>query len=155
MSAIFVIQFDFHTRLFNNALKDISENEANEKMEHKVNNIKWLAGHLVGTRLLLKDYAGIKEDERFSVFGKGFDPAVEYPTLGDIKSKWNEIAMPLSIALNNMTENHLDADGPSWLPVDERSIRGFLAFVMHHEAYHLGQIGILRRQIGKEPMGYR
>jgi uncharacterized damage-inducible protein DinB len=155
MSATFVIQFDFHTRLFNNALKDISEYEANESMEHKVNNIKWLAGHLVGTRLLLKNYAGLKEDERFEVFGKGYDPVADYPSLQIIKTKWNEIAMPLSIALNNIPESHLEADGPSWLPVDEKNIRAFLAYLMHHEAYHLGQMGILRRQLGKDALIYR
>ena len=150
-----MIQFDFHTRLFNNALKDISENEANEKMEHKVNNIKWLAGHLVGTRMLLRDLAGLKEDGRFTVFGKGFDPQIDHPTLHEIKSKWNEIALPLRVALNNLTDSHLETDGPSWLPVEEKNIKGFLAYIMHHEAYHLGQIGMLRRQIGKSPMGFK
>jgi uncharacterized damage-inducible protein DinB len=154
MSTTFTIQFDFHTRLFNNALKDISENEANHEMYLKVNNIKWLAGHLVGIRLLLREYAGIKDDERFSVFGRRYDPGTEYPSLDEIRSKWNDIAFPLSIALKNLSESDLDSKGPSWLPVDERSVRGFIAYLMHHEAYHLGQIGILRRQIGKEPVSY-
>jgi len=34
------------------------------------------------------------------------------------------------------------------------NMNGFLAFLMHHEAYHIGQPGILRKYLGKEAMKY-
>jgi uncharacterized damage-inducible protein DinB len=31
---------------------------------------------------------------------------------------------------------------------------GMVAFLVQHDSYHLGQIGFIRRQLGKPPMSY-
>jgi hypothetical protein len=40
-------QYDLHNTLFNNVLADISEEESNIRLAPGINNVKWLAGHLV------------------------------------------------------------------------------------------------------------
>ena len=44
-------QFDLHTRLYNNATEGITDAEANSRNSEHVNHIKWIAGHLLNTRL--------------------------------------------------------------------------------------------------------
>ena len=153
MSTTITSQFDMQTRLFNNALEGITEAEADNRPA-SVNHIKWLAGHLVYTRLMLKDFAGLPADERFDAFDKNMDPGKEYLSLDAIKTKWNEIAEPISNGLKALPEEALNGDGPFMSPIGDKSVRGFLGFISHHEAYHIGQIGILRRAVGKEAMSY-
>ncbi len=45
------VQFDLHTRLYNNVLRDISDQDADSRLSETVNHIKWLAGHLMSTRM--------------------------------------------------------------------------------------------------------
>jgi uncharacterized damage-inducible protein DinB len=146
-------QFDMHTRLYNNVLKNIEEEESYTSFNNS-NNVKWLAGHLVSTRLLFANISGISEDSNFIIFGKGFDSSLNYPTLDIIKSKWNEIAEPVSNGLKNLSPEELKGKGLFQTPIGEDNLKNFIEFVLHHEAYHIGQIGILRKQLGKESMKY-
>ena len=154
MSSTIAAQFDLHTRLFNNVLADIADNESTKKANDNVNHIKWLAGHLVNTRLMMKDMAGLQADERFTPFGKTLDSSANYPSLEVIKTKWNEIAPKLSEALKNAPEGLLSSPSPAESPIGDNTMKGFLGFLMHHEAYHIGQLGILRKYAGKEAMKY-
>jgi uncharacterized damage-inducible protein DinB len=147
------LQFDMHTRLFNNVLQDIEEEESYSRFNNS-NNVKWLAGHLVSTRLLFANFSGISDDGNFKMFGKGFDSSLNYPTLENIKSKWNEIAEPISKGLKNLSQDELKGKGLFPTPIGDDNMKNFIEFVLHHEAYHLGQIGILRKQLGKESMKY-
>lgn len=56
--------------------------------------------------------------------------------------------------LSDSTPDLLDQKPPS--PMDEfAETRGKLwEFLNHHVAYHIGQIGLLRRGFGKPPMSY-
>ncbi len=43
-------QFKLQTRWFKNAIDGIDENNGMIRLDNKVNNLRWLAGHLVTTR---------------------------------------------------------------------------------------------------------
>ena len=153
MSDSITLQFDLHTRLFNNVLQGIEENESYNRFNNS-NNIKWLAGHLVSTRLLFANFSRLSDDGRFKMFGKGFDSSLDYPTLEIIKSKWNEIAPTISKGLKNLSPDELKEKGVFQTPIGDDNMKNFIEFVIHHEAYHIGQLGILRKQLGKESMKY-
>ena len=146
-------QFDLHTRLFNNVLQGIGEEESYNRFNNS-NNIKWLAGHLVSTRLLFANLSGLSDDDRFKMFGKGFDRSLDYPSLEQIKSKWNEIAPSISNGLKNLSPDDLKGKGLFETPIGDDNMKNFIDFVLHHEAYHIGQIGFIRKQLGKESMKY-
>ena len=150
------LQFDMQTRLFNNVLEGITEPQSKTRASETVNHVKWLAGHLTATRYGFKDMAGIENvpawTEMFS-HGNGINPEANYPDIDTIKAAWNNVSGQLSNALGNLPEEALDGEG-SQTPIGDNSLRGFLAFMMHHEAYHLGQLGILRKYIGHEAMKY-
>ncbi len=153
MNENITLQFDLHTRLFNNVLQGIEEEESYKRFNNS-NNVKWLAGHLVSTRLLFANFSGLSDDDSFKMFGKGFDSSLNYPSLEQIKSKWNEIAPPISKRFKNLSPDDLKGKGIFQTPIGDDNMKNFIEFVLHHEAYHIGQIGFLRKQLGKESMKY-
>jgi len=151
MNDTITLQFDLHTRLFNNVLQNIEEEESYKSFNNS-NNVKWLAGHLVASRFMFSNFSGLTDDGNFKMFGKGFDSSLNYPTLENIKSKWNEIAEPISKGLKNLSPEELKSKGLFQTPIGDDNLKNFIDFVLHHEAYHIGQIGFLRKQLGKESM---
>ncbi len=151
-------QFDLHTRLFNNVLSEITDDQADSRANDKINHLKWLAGHVTSARMGLGKFGGLDEDksmEEFFGHGKGIDPSKNYPSLKEIQEKWNFISDKISTGLENIPTEVLSSDAPVQVPVSDPSMEGFLGFMMHHEAYHIGQMGILRKFMGKEAMSYK
>ena len=150
-------QFDLHTRLFNNVLDEISDVEANDRASDTVNHIKWLAGHLTATRYGMTKIGGNEQENPYGELfghGKGISNEAEYPGIAEIKEKWNAISSDISAGLSNMPGEALNGPAPTQTPVNDETLGGFLSFLMHHEAYHLGQMGILRKYLGKDAMSY-
>jgi uncharacterized damage-inducible protein DinB len=153
-------QFDFHTRLFNNVLDGISDNEANSRNNEHVNHIKWVAGHLLNTRLEgMNRLTGGEADTTYAEkFARNsvLDPTgASYPPLSEIVSKWNEVSPDISGRINKLPEELLDSPAPAQSPIHDETFRGLMAFLVSHEAYHVGQLGILRKLAGKDAMSYR
>lgn len=151
------LQFDLHTRLFNNVLDGISDADADRRASETVNHIKWVAGHLLSMRYAMKDLAGLDVQDPFAdVFAHGvsIDDNADYPSIADIRGHWNEISGKISPAIANLPSEVADAPSPFELPISDKTLGGSLTFLMHHEAYHLGQMGILRKHAGKDAMSY-
>lgn len=149
-------QFDLHTRLFNNVLEGISDPDTNSRANEHVNHVKWLAGHLTSTRFSFKRLAELEENDPYGDLfghGKAIDPDADYPSIDDIQENWNLISGKISDALGNLSAEALEANAPK-VPIGEGKMGDFLDFLMHHEAYHIGQMGILRKFLGKDPMKY-
>ena len=150
-------QFDLQTRLFNNVLDDINDAEADERIRDTVNHIKWIAGHLTSTRFGMGKIGGLEaEDPWGDLFshGNGLREDADYPSIDAIKAQWNAIAGPISAGLANLPDAVLSSPAPAKVPVNDETLGGMLAFLMHHEAYHIGQLGLLRKCLGKESMKY-
>jgi uncharacterized damage-inducible protein DinB len=151
-------QFDLHTRLFNNALSGIDDTDANARRSEHVNHMKWIAGHLLNTRLgSLSKMAGLQPDDSYAgQFGRGVavDNSASYPPIAQIADKWKDTATAISDGLSNIPEEVLSSKSPAQAPIADDSIRGLLAFLISHEAYHIGQLGLLRKMAGKEATSY-
>jgi len=151
-------QFDLHNTLFNNVIVDINEEEANTRLVETMNNVKWLAGHLVWGQLGLARISGVPmEIEWIDHYNTQIPnpPGVEVrvPSLEEIKNTWNKIAQPIREGLEKLTEEALNTTVEFPMPAF-RTQEGLWAFINHHQAYTIGQIGILRRGLGKEAMKY-
>lgn len=149
-------QFDLHTRLFNNVLDGIADQEADARANDHVNHLKWIAGHLTATRFGFKKLAGFEQENPFGEYfshGKSIDPKVDYPPIETIKENWNAISGKISEAFGNLSEEALAANAPQ-VPIGKGKMGDFIDFLMHHEAYHIGQMGILRKFAGFEALKY-
>ena len=152
-------QYDLHTLLFNNVVIDINEEEANIRLAPSINNVKWLAGHLVWGQAGLARICGVPMkivwiDHYNTQIPNPPDPEkVKVPSLEEIKDAWNQYTGVIRSGLENLPEEALKS-GVEFPLALFNTLEGLWAFINHHQAYTIGQIGILRRALGKEAMKY-
>ncbi|WP_234572715.1 DinB family protein [Rhodohalobacter sp. 614A] len=161
MKEFLLIQFDLHHRLYNNVLQEFTDEESNQRLynDTNINHVKYLAGHLLNSQYGLARAAGVdvvvKWNDLFAVMmqSKAKDN-FPYPSIGEIKKEWNDLYQPTKNALKRLTDSQLSETPPSPFHQVANSKGELWAFINHHTAYHIGQIGILRRGFGKPPMSY-
>jgi DinB superfamily len=151
------IIFNLNTRLFQNALAGITEEQAKERISGHNNPVNWLAAHTVWARYntlaMLGKPAKNPYDGLFEGF-KPFDAAANYGTLAQAKAEWNKASELLKEALASVTEEHLAADCPLKSPIGDFSFGGTVTFLAQHESYDIGQLGFLKKYLTKEAMSY-
>jgi uncharacterized damage-inducible protein DinB len=64
------------------------------------------------------------------------------------------VARALRDRLQRLTPEDLDAATTTRFPTATPTILGVLAFLVQHDSYHIGQLALLRRQVGLPPMSY-
>ena len=149
-------QFNLQTRLFNNVTVAIKDDVAAKPMNQNTNHIAWLTGHIVSTRFMLAGALGLKETEPFPKLfqdGKGIDKTAKYPSMDSLTKDWKNLSAKIVSALNSLSEKALDTKMPSTVPTGE-TLGDLISFLVHHEAYTLGQLGIYRRYYGLDAMKY-
>ena len=150
-------QFDLQTKLFNNVIEGIIDADADNRLNDKVNHLKWLAGHITNVRLSFLKLVGEPEDNSLNDFfahGVKIDSNLNYPALEVIKAKWQEASEKVGSKLLAIPQEVLDSKAPVDVPFSDKTMKGFVGFLMHHEAYHIGQMGLLRKYLGNEAMKY-
>ena len=161
MKDLLLIQFDLHHKLYNNVLEGFTNDETNQRLhgDTNLNHVKYLAGHLLNSQYGLAKLAGIDADvkwnELFAIMGQSeAKDNIDYPGIAEIKAEWNQLHEPTRNGLEALTPEALEGAPPA--PFDQLadSVGEIWAFINHHTAYHIGQIGILRRGFGKAPMSF-
>ena len=158
-------QYDLHNVLFNNVIADITDEESNKCIADSMNSVKWLAGHLLWANANLANISGMQIEVKWRDHfhtkqgGSAEDfnaPKSVLPTLEEVKNKWNEDAPVTRKGLENLTEEALNTIVEFKHPIlpFDNTLAGLWAFINHHQAYTIGQIGILRRGLGKDAMKY-
>jgi len=61
----------------------------------------------------------------------------------------------LETVLGALTTERLDEPAPQRFPIDDETVLGEIAFLVQHDSYHIGQVALLRRQLGLPAMRYR
>ncbi len=149
-------QFNLQTRLFKNVTQEVTEANANKAMNENTNHMAWLVGHTVSTRFMLAGALGLKVQEPFASFfenGKGIDRTAKYPSMKELIADWNSISEKITAVLAGLSEEAINTKMPRPVPTGE-ALGDFISFIMHHEAYTIGQLGIYRRFYGMEAMKY-
>ncbi len=131
-------------------LDDLTEDQALARPRGEGGpSIAWSIGHLLHYRVFMLSRMGLERDNPFTeLFGNTTATDGEgYPSVVVLRAAWTEISEEIAGAFDGVTENALDAvldDG--W---DEgQTLRDLLLFFAWHEAYHLGAVGQLRKQMG-------
>jgi hypothetical protein len=149
-------QFKLQERLFTNVTFEIKNEDGQKKINQNTNHLAWLVGHTVSTRNMLVNVLGVKTSEPFpDLFsqGKGLQENVTYPTLAELTKDWSSLSQKLEEKLHALTESELAANAPFPTPLGP-SIKNFISFCAHHEAYTIGQMGLYRRFLGYPAMKY-
>lgn len=120
------------------------------------NSLNWVLGHVVASRngmLKLLGREPIWGKERAAPYDRGSDPIAAETALplAEIKADYAASQQTILAALGELSDQDLGASSPiSFFKGDAETVGSALAAFIFHEAYHLGQTGILRRVAGKE-----
>jgi len=157
-----ITQYDLHQRLYNNVLDGFTDEETNRRVPEypQISHVKYIAGHLLASQYGLAQIAGlnpeIKWNELFAVMGQSeARDNVIYPHIDEIRNEWNNLYQPVREKLIQMNDDQLAASPPEPFDAVSESKGQLWAFITHHQAYHIGQIGILRRAFDKKPMSFQ
>ncbi len=136
--------------LFARALDDLPK-EHLFKAPENANPLIWLAGHLTFYRCAMSNRLGAKNElpdaKLFARYSK-LAPPESYPDLATIRSRWEEASGKLQASLPLLSEDQLSGPGPEGLPLKDKTLRGAIAFLAWHEAYHIGQMSYVRKWLG-------
>ncbi|HLR76132.1 MAG TPA: DinB family protein [Balneolaceae bacterium] len=154
-------QYNLHHKLYNNVLDGFTDKETNRRLhgDQKMNHVKYLAGHLLNTQygigLVAEIEIPVKWNDLFAAAGQSeAKDTIEYPSIEEIRAEWNSIHKPIQNGLKKVTAGTLKKVPPKPFDALWDSLGEQWTFLNHHQAYHIGQIGILRRGFGKTPMSY-
>ncbi len=161
MENLLLAQFDLHHRLYNNVLAGFTDDETNCRLHdnENINHVKYIAGHLLNSQYGLAKIVGmepeVKWNDLFAVMGKSeAKDDFSYPDIEEIKAEWNEMYEQVRAGLSKLSAEDLSKKAPAPFDNIANSVGELWTFINHHTSYHIGQIGILRRGFGKEPMSY-
>lgn len=114
----------------------------------EANHLAFLAVHLTGARYyVVKFLGGSARDplERYHEKARRIDDIAEFPPPAEVLGAWDEVAPLLDGALVAAESAFLDGDSGLPFPAPGPTRLDALGFLAQHEAYHLGQMGLIRR----------
>ena len=121
------------------------------------NSINWILGHMVFARdliLQVLEQEPILTEAQGKAYGRGSERQSEeaYLSLDTLRDKLRESQSRLLKGLEQAPDDAFNKpQGESNYPPGFQETEGDkVVFFQFHEAYHVGQLGILRRIVGKE-----
>jgi hypothetical protein len=150
-----VHQFRDTTRLYARALDGVNRDALLTRPGPRSNPLLWVAGHLVQQRTRLLGALGparqIPWDDLFGT-GSIIGDLKLYPGVGELDAVWRRATEELLRRLDAISAANLAAPSPQWLRTQDGTLLGALSFATMHEAYHVGQMGFLRKWLGLDPI---
>ncbi len=155
--ATHVAALDLNTRLFFNTLRDLSDDEARRRMAPGVNSAAFVAAHLVDARHYLLELLGAPRPNPMDALGEvGSEDELRgpLPSLDELRSAWVAAGAAVRETLVGLTEEQAAHETGQKFPVEVPGALGAVVFMLHHESYHVGQLALLRKQLGHPAMSY-
>lgn len=156
-------QIEFAREYTNLLLADVQPNDWFQIPHGAVSHLGWQMGHLAMAQyglVLLRIRGKEREDKEFITndfircFKKGSSPIADpaaYPAPDEIRTVFDAVFCRAMEETAGFTLEQLSESLPMPTAVHENKL-GSLLFCPMHEMLHAGQIGALRRQLGKEPL---
>ena len=142
--------FKINNSMVSRGLEGLSDDQAWTQLEGKGNPIAWIIGHLTETRGQLLGFLGASWDAGWDgKFKRGADlyDRFAYPTRSEIEAKFNATHDGAPNSPAHRKREELAAPSPVSF-AGAKTVADLLAFFAFHEAYHLGQVGYIRKNLG-------
>jgi uncharacterized damage-inducible protein DinB len=146
-----------NTRLFHNCLASLVDDQARERPSEVTNSAAFLAAHLVDSRYYTLGLLGVKQSSPLKGADGGFNDIAQvssYPALAEIRKAWTTVAKVLDQQLAAIKPAELDAPLDPGFPLENKTVLGVVTFMVQHDCYHLGQLGLVRKFSGLPAMAY-
>ncbi len=150
-------QFGLCSYVLDRNLGQLSEEEGLIGPPKGGNCLNWVLGHITRTRnraLGLLGQQPLFPDEDFAAYddngGVPFSSKTALP-FGELKRRYKALQEPWAKGLSGMSDEALSKPAPiSPTGNPNETVGSLLAAMAFHEAYHVGQTGMLRRVVGRE-----
>ncbi len=149
------IVLEANTALLRKALDGIDAETWVRRPNDRTNHLAYIACHALDARFYLMRMIG---HERTNPWQTLFDSAThittmkEYPPVYELAAEWDELHEATLDALNELSAEELDAKSETRFPTSDDSILAGITFLAFHEAYHVGQLGLVRKYFGLDPV---
>lgn len=148
-------QFRITTNLFIKAMSGVDKDDAMRRPGELSNPLLWLGGHVIHFRTRLLSLIGVPRDfpwgNRFDT-GSKVGKAETYPDPEELVAMWEELSELLVDRLGTLTESDLAVPPAARVPTTDATLRGAIGYFSLHEAYHVGQMGYVRKWLGMTPI---
>ena len=137
-------------------IKEIDHKESLIRPKPAGNSINWVLGHILVSRgLILKmmNEKPVLSDVQGSPYKRGSVVGINEILLPfeSLVDRFNKSQKILKQSFESLTQEQLsESDEANDVEWQQQPLGDKLIFLQFHEAYHIGQVGLLRRIIGKE-----
>lgn len=142
-----------HTLLFHNVLRDLTPDDLATKTGD-ANHAAWIAAHVANARASIAGLLGEPVDSPLEAYHDAVPDDAPLPDLDTILDTFRRAKEALYRGLRRATPESLAAPAPFPTPIADPTLGGTIDFLLSHEAYHIGQLSLLRRVLGHEAMRY-
>ena len=145
-----------NTELFLNCLLGVEDAAAGRRVTPDTNSIAFVAAHLVNGRHFLAEYLGAPLPSALALQLQGAkrqDDLATLPTVADLLAAWEAVSAHLAVTVERLDTGQIAAERRPF-PGSDRTVLGGMAFLIQHESFHLGQLALIRRQLGLPAMSY-
>jgi uncharacterized damage-inducible protein DinB len=138
-------------------LKDVTHKESLTSPATGGNCCNWVLGHLVNSNEQMLELLGrpvVLREEALRRYRRGspeLHTAGEALPLEKLVSAWDEQCACIDRGMESISQERFDAPAPfSPRNKPDETVGSLLTVIVFHQAYHAGQLGVLRRVMGKE-----
>ena len=145
-----------NTRLLHNCLEGVDDSLATRRGTPDTNSLAFIAAHLSQSRQYACLMAGrpLTDPLEGRLKGKSLDDVGPLPSLAEITAAWDAVSAHLLSVFGELTDEDLKREATRRLPGSDGTVGSVLPFLAQHDSYHIGQMAILRRQLGLGAMKY-
>ena len=149
-----IAQFGMCHRTIHRNLEGVSHDESVQRPDAGANSANWVLGHLLTSRNgLLKRFTGqaLLDESVTAPYARGSKGEIGSGVpIGELLATLDRSQPLLVDRLKRFTEEELAAKAQFGSPAGpDASLADAIAAMAFHEAYHVGQLGVLRRLVGK------
>lgn len=149
--------FRLNTDLVVNCFAGVDDATAWKQVSGDTNHMAFVLAHLITARHLIADAFGAPLASPLEgVMDRATKVAdvVELPPVDELLSYWLAVAAHLNDTLGQLSDETLREPTPMRFPIEGDTRLSVLAFFAQHDSYHVGQLALLRRQLGLPAMTY-
>jgi uncharacterized damage-inducible protein DinB len=153
MARPIVAQYGLSGGILVTSVKDLSDGDAKTRSRAGSGpSIAWTIGHLCHYKAQMLQLLGHATANPFaaSFAHAAATDGSDYPTLAELLASFSTLNRELSAAVSSASAAQLDGPMPEAGPHSEKKVFDTLLFFAWHEAYHLGGIGAIRKELGRK-----
>ena len=137
-------------------LEGITHEESLTSPPHGANHLNWVLGHILMARGGIHETLGVDRvltPAQLAPYARGHKPGADDPflPLEELAGALHRSQEAIEAGIDRISDEALARPLPEGnpFPPSVRTVDDSLAFLHFHECYHCGQIGLLRRLLGK------